>query len=132
MKVRNQQVVYCEYFHALSPYQIIFIGTSATIIYFMKYKSPCKETYDPKQDSLFLPYVIAPCAILALLINEYFAPFEVLITLFFCELLGMYAHGCFVCRFCGHSLSTWKLLPFFPNFGWYTNTPRKHVALSRA
>lgn len=60
--------------------KIIFIGTSATIVYYMKFKSPSKDTYDAKQDSLFLPYIIAPCAILALLINEYFAPFEILWT----------------------------------------------------
>lgn len=57
--------------------KIIFIASSAFIVYLMKYKSPFCDTYDAKTDYFFLPYIIVPCAILALLVNEYFSLMEV-------------------------------------------------------
>jgi ER lumen protein retaining receptor len=38
----------------------------------MKYRSPIQETYDRKADSFNIWYLIGPCAVLALLINEVF------------------------------------------------------------
>lgn len=46
----------------------------------MKFKKPICDTYDPTMDSFFVPYLIAPCAILALIINDYFTPQEILWT----------------------------------------------------
>eukprot|EP00455_Lapot_gusevi_P015736 TRINITY_DN1800_c0_g2_i2.p1 TRINITY_DN1800_c0_g2~~TRINITY_DN1800_c0_g2_i2.p1 ORF type:complete len:221 (+),score=54.37 TRINITY_DN1800_c0_g2_i2:85-747(+) len=60
--------------------KIIFIASSCTIVYLMKYKEPYCRSYDPKTDNLPLVYVIAPCAVLALFINEYFGFVEILWT----------------------------------------------------
>jgi len=46
----------------------------------MKYKSPYCDTYDKPKDVFFLPYILVPCAILALLVNEYFSATEILWT----------------------------------------------------
>lgn len=58
----------------------IFIGSSGFIVYLMKFKSPFCDTYDGKADYFFLPIIIVPCLILALLVNEYFSVMEVMWT----------------------------------------------------
>jgi len=60
--------------------KLIFIGSSGFIVYLIKFKSPFCDTYDKKADFLFLPYIIVPCFILALLVNEYFSFTEVMWT----------------------------------------------------
>jgi ER lumen protein retaining receptor len=60
--------------------KVIFIGSAFSIVYVMKFKSPYCDTYDKKYDNFFLPYIIVPCAILALLVNEYFSFSEILWT----------------------------------------------------
>jgi len=60
--------------------KVIFIGTAGAVVYMMKFKAPYCDTYDKKYDNFFLPYIIVPCAILALLVNEYFSVSEVLWT----------------------------------------------------
>ena len=62
------------------PLQIFFIATSCLTVYWIKFKEPYCRSYDPKDDTVPLVYIIAPCAVLALLINEVFTPFEVLWT----------------------------------------------------
>jgi ER lumen protein retaining receptor len=54
--------------------------SSCLIVYWIKFKEPYCRSYDPKVDTVPLVYIIAPCAILALLINDYFGVFEVLWT----------------------------------------------------
>jgi ER lumen protein retaining receptor len=69
------------FFNFLSLYntvmKVIFIGSAVAVCYVMKFLSPYCETYDKKYDVFFLPYIIVPCAILALLVNEYFSFTEV-------------------------------------------------------
>lgn len=60
--------------------KFIFIASSGFIVYLMKFKSPFCDTYDKKADFFFLPYIIVPCLILALLWNEYFSFMEVMWT----------------------------------------------------
>jgi len=60
--------------------KVIFIVTSVGIVYLMKFKAPYCDTYDKSKDVFFLPYIIVPCAILALLVNEYFSVTEILWT----------------------------------------------------
>jgi hypothetical protein len=48
--------------------KMIYIGSTASIIYTIKYKEPIKSTYDKSQDSfLHWKFAAAPCAILAFL-----------------------------------------------------------------
>jgi hypothetical protein len=57
--------------------KIVFIASSCAIVYLMKYQTPINETYDKKADSFNIWYLIVPCAVLALLINEVFWVTEV-------------------------------------------------------
>eukprot|EP00525_Craspedostauros_australis_P010474 CAMPEP_0198133492 /NCGR_PEP_ID=MMETSP1442-20131203/59591_1 /TAXON_ID= /ORGANISM="Craspedostauros australis, Strain CCMP3328" /LENGTH=163 /DNA_ID=CAMNT_0043794613 /DNA_START=1474 /DNA_END=1965 /DNA_ORIENTATION=- len=46
--------------------KIIYIGSTASIIYTIKYKEPIKSTYDKSQDTfLHWRFAVAPCAIIA-------------------------------------------------------------------
>lgn len=58
--------------------KVLFIGTSAFIVYLMKYKTPYCDTYDKKSDSFFLSYLLVPCLILAVFVNEYFSFTEIM------------------------------------------------------
>eukprot|EP00457_Paulinella_chromatophora_P011741 gb/GEZN01011899.1/.p1 GENE.gb/GEZN01011899.1/~~gb/GEZN01011899.1/.p1 ORF type:complete len:244 (+),score=27.61 gb/GEZN01011899.1/:64-732(+) len=60
--------------------KIIFIGSSGMIVWLMAFKRPYCDTYEKKKDSFNVLFVIIPCAVLALLVNEYFSPVEVLWT----------------------------------------------------
>eukprot|EP00455_Lapot_gusevi_P015733 TRINITY_DN1800_c0_g1_i5.p1 TRINITY_DN1800_c0_g1~~TRINITY_DN1800_c0_g1_i5.p1 ORF type:complete len:222 (+),score=62.48 TRINITY_DN1800_c0_g1_i5:49-714(+) len=60
--------------------KIIFITSSCTIVYLMKYKEPYCRSYDPKTDNFPLVYVLLPSAVLALLINNEFTFVEILWT----------------------------------------------------
>lgn len=60
--------------------KIIFIGSSVSIVYLMMFKKPICLTYDKNTDNFNLAFIIAPCFVLALLINEYFSVVEVLWT----------------------------------------------------
>jgi ER lumen protein retaining receptor len=60
--------------------KLVFIVSSAAIVFLMKFRKPYSDTYDAKQDSFNVLYLIAPCAVLALLINEYFALVEIMWT----------------------------------------------------
>src|SRR3954451_22650012 len=53
--------------------KVIFISTSIAIVYLMKFKAPYCETYDKGDDNFYLPYIVVPCALLSLVINEYFS-----------------------------------------------------------
>lgn len=58
--------------------KIFFISSSCYIVYLMKFKRPFNQTYDAKTDTFNILYLIAPCAVLGLLINEYFTLTEIL------------------------------------------------------
>jgi ER lumen protein retaining receptor len=46
--------------------KIVYIGSTASIVYTIKYQEPIKSTYDKAQDSfLHWKFAVAPCAVLA-------------------------------------------------------------------
>ncbi|MES1922252.1 hypothetical protein MHBO_003759, partial [Bonamia ostreae] len=49
--------------------KIIFICSSIEIVYLMKYKSPYCKTYDEKNDSFNIWFLVAPSAFLAIICN---------------------------------------------------------------
>jgi len=82
--------------------KVIFIVTSVLIVYIMKFKHPYCATYDKTKDTFFLPFLLVPCVILALLVNEYFSFSEVALS--FLSFLFYLTHF----RFCGLSLFIWR------------------------
>ena len=67
--------------------KIVYIGSTASIIYTIKYQEPIKSTYDKSQDSfLHWKFAVAPCAIIAFATHligsgvEYFSIMELLWT----------------------------------------------------
>ena len=58
--------------------KVIFIISSYTIVYYMKFKSPICRTYDPKTDDFKVWILVIPAFILALFFNVTFTPFEIL------------------------------------------------------
>jgi ER lumen protein retaining receptor len=50
--------------------KMVYIGSTACIIYVIKFKEPIKSTYDKTQDSfLHWKFAVAPCAALALVVH---------------------------------------------------------------
>ena len=60
--------------------KLIFISTSLSIVYLMTLREPTCSTYDRRADSLYLPYLIAPTALVALLTTASYHPVELLWT----------------------------------------------------
>mmetsp|Transcript_32195 Transcript_32195/g.91343 ORF Transcript_32195/g.91343 Transcript_32195/m.91343 type:complete len:216 (+) Transcript_32195:235-882(+) len=60
--------------------KLVFLGTSFSIIYLMRYHKQVKATYDREQDTFRVMFLIGPCALLALLINHEFTFMEILWT----------------------------------------------------
>ena len=59
--------------------KICFISASLAIVYFMRYGAPQKATYNAEQDAFPIQYLIGPCALLGLTINQdHWSPFEVI------------------------------------------------------
>eukprot|EP01083_Nonionella_stella_P006301 18334_1 len=58
--------------------KVIFILSSYTIVYFMKWKNPICRTYDAASDDFKVWILVVPCFILALFFNVTFTPFEIL------------------------------------------------------
>ena len=49
---------------------MVYIGSTASIIYAIKFREPIKSTYDKSQDSfLHWKFAVAPCAVLAVVIH---------------------------------------------------------------
>ena len=57
--------------------KIIFLASSLTIIYYMRFHQNVKQTYDKEQDGFRVEFILVPCAVLALLINQEFGIMEV-------------------------------------------------------
>ena len=55
--------------------KVFYLASTGTLIYLIRTKY--RSTYDKEHDNFKLVYLIAPCAVLALLINDYFSPIEV-------------------------------------------------------
>lgn len=50
--------------------KLVFLGTSFSIIYFMRFHRVVRNTYDKEQDTFRSIFIVVPCAVLALLINQ--------------------------------------------------------------
>ena len=57
--------------------KLVFLGSSGTIIYYMRFHRVVRTTYDREQDTFRAWFLIGPCLLLALLINGEFTPIEV-------------------------------------------------------
>lgn len=57
--------------------KLIFLTTSFSILYFMRFHKVVKVTYDKEQDTFRYHFLILPCAVLALLVHNAWTPFEV-------------------------------------------------------
>lgn len=59
--------------------KLLFIGASAAIVYFMRFGAPQKATYNAEEDTFPVQYLLAPCAVLGVLINQdHTSPFEMI------------------------------------------------------
>jgi ER lumen protein retaining receptor len=59
----------------LSVMKLLFIASAAYIVYLMRYRY--YASYDKEHDTFRVEFLLVPCAILALIINDYFEPLEV-------------------------------------------------------
>ena len=50
--------------------KLIFVGSSLGIIYFMRYHKVVRQTYDASEDTFRTVFLLVPCAVLALAINQ--------------------------------------------------------------
>ena len=57
--------------------KLIFLGSSFSIIYYMRFHRVVKNTYDKEQDTFRVLFLVVPCAVLALVLNQDFSPLEV-------------------------------------------------------
>ena len=60
--------------------KLVFISTSFSVIYYMRYHKVVKLTYDKEHDTFRYLFLILPCLGLAMLINQAFTFFEVVWT----------------------------------------------------
>lgn len=60
--------------------KLIFLGSSFSIVWYMRYHKIVRRSYDKDQDTFRHYFLVLPCLVLALLINEKFTFKEVSIT----------------------------------------------------
>lgn len=60
--------------------KVIFLATSLSVVYMMRYHKVVKATYDREQDTFRYLFIILPCAVMALMIHMDLTPFELLWT----------------------------------------------------
>jgi len=60
--------------------KLVFLLTSGTIIYLMRYHKVIRSTYDKEQDTFKYQFLVIPCIVLALFINNERTVLEVLWT----------------------------------------------------
>eukprot|EP00850_Spirogloea_muscicola_P016295 SM000131S26725 [mRNA] locus=s131:250426:257697:+ [translate_table: standard] len=60
--------------------KLIFLGSSCSIVWYMRSHKVVRQSYDKEQDTFRHVFLIVPCAVLALLINNGYKPLEVLWT----------------------------------------------------
>ncbi|XP_039122957.1 ER lumen protein-retaining receptor-like [Dioscorea cayenensis subsp. rotundata] len=61
-----------------TPFKLVFLATSITIVYYMRYHKVVKQTYNKDSDTFKHYFLILPCAVLAFFINPKFTFIEVL------------------------------------------------------
>lgn len=77
--------------------KLIFLGSSFSIVWYMRYHKIVRRSYDKDQDTFRHYFLILPCLLLALLINEKFTFREVslhLLLFIICNCCVTY-HTCF-------------------------------------
>lgn len=57
--------------------KLIFLGSSFTIIYWMRFHKVIRVTYDREHDTFKYQFLILPCFALACILNNAFTPMEV-------------------------------------------------------
>ncbi len=57
--------------------KLVFLISSAAIVYYMRFDRVVRMTYDKELDTFRTVFLVAPCAVLALLINQEFSILEV-------------------------------------------------------
>lgn len=58
--------------------KVVFIVSSLTIVYFIRFGPPQKATYNAEQDAFPVQYLIGACALLGCAINQdHYSPFEI-------------------------------------------------------
>jgi len=59
--------------------KVLFIGCSGAIVYFMRLGAPQRATYNPDLDAFPIQYVLGPCALLGVIVNQdHYSPFEMI------------------------------------------------------
>ena len=60
--------------------KVTFLATAFSIVRYMRYDKVVKQTYDREQDTFRTAFLVAPCLVLALVLNHRFTVTEVLWT----------------------------------------------------
>lgn len=60
--------------------KVTYLATAFSIVRYMRFDKVVRQTYDKEQDTFRYIFLIAPCALLALVLNHRFSPTEVLWT----------------------------------------------------
>jgi len=59
--------------------KVCFIGASVTIVYIIRFGAAQAATYEPDKDAFPIQYLIAPCAVAGLIMNQdHYSPFEII------------------------------------------------------
>lgn len=69
--------------------KLIFLGSSFSIVWYMRYHKVVRRSYDKDQDTFRHYFLVLPCLLLALLINEKFTFKEVSMHLSLCVVYTM-------------------------------------------
>ena len=96
--------------------KLVFLGSSFSIVWYMRYHKAVQRTYDREQDTFRHWFLVLPCLLLALLIHEKFTFLEVCLFLLLLKKLqflcnGLSALQCI--RYCGRFRCTWRLLLYY-------------------
>lgn len=78
----------CRYLYIFSDFislyntvmKLIFLGTSFSIVWYMRYHKMVRKSYDKQHDTFRHYFLVIPCLILAVLINERFTFKEIMWT----------------------------------------------------
>lgn len=109
--------------------KLIFLGSSFSIVWYMRYHKVVRRSYDKDQDTFRHYFLVLPCLLLALLINEKFTfrevsmPLLLLLVCNWCDtrlfsradyallylLFTFPKHTYAWNRWCGHFPCIWKL-----------------------
>ena len=57
--------------------KLVFLVSSATIVYYMRFHRVVRNTYDKEVDTFRVAFLVGPCLLFALLINQEFTLLEV-------------------------------------------------------